>query len=321
MGHLQQVVEEALRWQSQRDPSAERHEEPANCGDLPFLIQQDGTWLYRGSPIVRKELVQLFASVLRREEDGGYWLVTPVERGRIEVEDAPFRCVTVDIRGEGIAQELLFKTNVGEVVRLDDNHPIRSRDGRVYLGVRAGNVNRYPIEARLDDEILQQVRRVVVVHGDDGPGVWSASTFFPLTYAVDPLTYAAVSGPSHGMLLKNGVATSQFTQADIHSGGVTYREDDSDVSTLSVTEAVSSHTANTSLHFEITATAGITAPVIVVDNGLGEAAERFLQASGRTVETADRLLHAAQTGNNEIADLNRRIMTRLDELDAHQTTW
>src|SRR2546423_14848362 len=60
---------------------------PVECGDLPFLIRRDGNWLYRGSPIGRKELICLFASVLKRDADGSFWLETPVERGRIDVED------------------------------------------------------------------------------------------------------------------------------------------------------------------------------------------------------------------------------------------
>jgi hypothetical protein len=64
-----------------------------DCGDFSIRIARDGTWFYRGSPIGRKELVCLFASVLKRDEGGVYWLETPVERGRIDVEDAPFVAV------------------------------------------------------------------------------------------------------------------------------------------------------------------------------------------------------------------------------------
>src|SRR6195952_3607554 len=63
---------------------------PVECGDLPFVIKRDGTWVYRGSPIGRKELVCLFSSVLKREADGSYWLEKPAERGRIEVEETPW---------------------------------------------------------------------------------------------------------------------------------------------------------------------------------------------------------------------------------------
>src|SRR5436309_1916006 len=73
---------------------------PIDCGDLEIRIARDSTWFYRGSPIARLPLVKLFASVLRREADGLYWLVTPVERGKIEVEDVPFLAVALTVKGE-----------------------------------------------------------------------------------------------------------------------------------------------------------------------------------------------------------------------------
>ena len=89
-----------------------RRRAPVDCGDLPFVIRRDGSWLYRGTPINRKELVCLFASVLRREADGSFWLQTPAERGRIEVEDAPFVAVELDWCGAGRHQCLTFRTNI-----------------------------------------------------------------------------------------------------------------------------------------------------------------------------------------------------------------
>src|ERR1700679_2012399 len=89
---------------------------PVECGDLPFLIKRDGTWLYRGSPIGRKELVCLFASVLKRDAEGGFWLETSAERGRIEVEDAPFVAVELDWTGVGRDQVLTFRTNTDQLV-------------------------------------------------------------------------------------------------------------------------------------------------------------------------------------------------------------
>ena len=102
-----------------------RAAQPVECGDLPFLIRRDGTWLYRGTPINRKELVCLFATVLRRDEDGAWWLQTPAERGRIEVEDAPFVAVELDWAGDGRQQVLSFRTNVDQVVTAGPEHPIR----------------------------------------------------------------------------------------------------------------------------------------------------------------------------------------------------
>src|ERR1700754_807652 len=74
---------------------------PADCGHLPFLIRRDGRWFYRGRPITRKELVCLFSSVLTRDAEGAFWLETPTERGRIEVEDAPFLAVELNWDGHG----------------------------------------------------------------------------------------------------------------------------------------------------------------------------------------------------------------------------
>ena len=107
------------------DPRAMCHRTPVECGDLPFLIRRDGTWMYRGSAINRKELVCLFASVLKRDEDGAFWLETPAERGKIEVEDAPFVAVELDWAGEGRRQVLSFRTNVDQVITAGADHPIR----------------------------------------------------------------------------------------------------------------------------------------------------------------------------------------------------
>src|SRR5262245_38316988 len=102
-------------------PSARRQ----FCGDIDIRIGRDGTWFYHGSPIGRKPLVKLFASVLRREDDGDYWLVTPAERGRIKVDDVPFTAVEVNAAGSGTAQTLTFRTNLDDEVAADSDHAIR----------------------------------------------------------------------------------------------------------------------------------------------------------------------------------------------------
>jgi hypothetical protein len=88
-------------------------------------IARDGTWFYRGSPIARLPLVKLFASVLRREADGHYWLVTPAERGKIEVEDVPFLAVALTVEGEGRDQQLIFRTNLDDIVTAGADNPLR----------------------------------------------------------------------------------------------------------------------------------------------------------------------------------------------------
>lgn len=155
----------------------------AICGDFGIAIGRDGTWYYHGSPIGRKPLVKLFASVLRRDEGGEYWLITPVERGRILVEDAPFTAVEVTAEGDGKERILRFRTNLDDEVEAGPDHPIRvdhdlaSGEPSPYVHVRGG------LEAR----ILRPVYYHLVELGDeverDGEtmfGVWSHGQFFPL---------------------------------------------------------------------------------------------------------------------------------------------
>src|SRR6478752_7246853 len=98
-----------------------------SCGDFEMRIDRHGVWYYRGSPIGRLPLVKLFASVLRRGPDGGYWLVTPVEQGRVEVEDVPFVAVELRCEGLGEAQVLALRTNLDDWVTLDAEHPLELR--------------------------------------------------------------------------------------------------------------------------------------------------------------------------------------------------
>ena len=111
-----------------RSKAARPKRAPAECGELPFVIKRDGTWLYKGTAIGRKELVCLFASVLRREADGSFWLETPAERGRIEVEDAPFIIVEMDWSGSDSEQVVTLRTNTDEIVSVDLEHPLRFSD-------------------------------------------------------------------------------------------------------------------------------------------------------------------------------------------------
>ena len=98
---------------------------PDFCGDLDMEIKADGTWFYMGTPIGRKQLVRLFSTVLRKDDDGKTYLVTPVEKVGIRVEDAPFIAVEMEVSGAGEAQVLTFRTNVGDVVTVDAQHPLR----------------------------------------------------------------------------------------------------------------------------------------------------------------------------------------------------
>ena len=161
----------------------------AECGDLPFLIKRDGTWLYRGTPINRKELVCLFASVLRREEDGSWWLQTPAERGRIQVEDAPFVGVELDWTGDGRHQVLSFRTNIDEVVTAGPDHPIRVSHDLItceptpYILLRPGAVQHLAVEARINRATYYELVALGVpewVGNRRMLGVWSRGKFFSL---------------------------------------------------------------------------------------------------------------------------------------------
>lgn len=161
---------------------------PIECGDLPFVIRRDGTWMYRGSPIGRKELVCLFASVLKREADGSFWLETPAERGRIEVEDAPFVAVELDWTGDGPQQSLSFRTNVDQVIAAGPEHPIRvahdllTCEPTPYILVRPG-AGHLAVEARIGRAVYYELVALAVPEWIDGRqklGVWSQGHFFSL---------------------------------------------------------------------------------------------------------------------------------------------
>lgn len=98
---------------------------PDFCGDLDIVIKRDGTWFYLGTPIGRAPLVRLFSTVLRKDEDGKTYLVTPVEKVGITVEDAPFLAVEMNASGEGDNQVLTFRTNVGDLVEAGPENPLR----------------------------------------------------------------------------------------------------------------------------------------------------------------------------------------------------
>ena len=159
---------------------------PAERGDLPFLVKRDGTWLYKGTPINRKELVCLFSSVLRRDEDGCYWLETPAERGRIEVEDTPWLAVELDWRGSGVNQVLSFRTNVDQVIVAGDDHPLRIQNDksncapRPYIHVRDGS-GALPLEARIARSVYYELAALAepgTCCGRPCYGVWSCGRFF-----------------------------------------------------------------------------------------------------------------------------------------------
>ncbi|MGE4325631.1 MAG: DUF1285 domain-containing protein [Pseudodonghicola sp.] len=151
---------------------------PDFCGDLDMRIARDGTWFYLGTPIGRPELVKLFSSILKKE-DGKYFLVTPVEKVGITVDDAPFLAVDFEAEGEGRDQVLTFTTKTGDVAVAGPDHPIRVvRDPETgepspYVLVRTN------LEALIDRKSFYRLVELGT-HHDGWFGVWSSGQFFPI---------------------------------------------------------------------------------------------------------------------------------------------
>ena len=138
-------------------------------------ILADGTWLHNGAPIRRHNMVKLFSTVLKRDADGVYWLETPVERGRVTVEDAPFVAVELNIASSGKSQNLLFRTNTDEWVTAGKDHPIRmAENGAPYILVRPG------LEAKISRAVYYTLAPMAVKDDEGILGVWSNGTFFRL---------------------------------------------------------------------------------------------------------------------------------------------
>ena len=170
-----------------RGPAPVHLWDPPYCGDLDMRIRRDGTWFYNGTPIGRPALVRLFSSILKKE-DGDYFLVTPVEKVGIQVEDAPFVAVDFTTAGTGAAQTLTFHTHVGEDVTADADHPIRVvRDAETgepspYIHVRGG------MEALIDRKSffrLVEIGETRAQDGEDWFGVRSSGRFFAMIPAAE----------------------------------------------------------------------------------------------------------------------------------------
>jgi hypothetical protein len=153
-----------------------------DCGDLEMRISADGSWFYRGSRIDRRPLVKLFASVLRREPDGSYWLVTPAERGRVQVDDAPFVAVEAALEGAGRGRAIRLRTNLDQWVEVGPDHPLRvasspSGDARIYVSLGRG------LEAALARPVWYELLDHALADSDeaDGIGIWAGGCWFDLS--------------------------------------------------------------------------------------------------------------------------------------------
>ena len=156
---------------------------PSFCGDIDIVIKSDGRWYHEGGLIARRGLLELFASVLRKDEDGETYLVTPVEKMRISVERAPFIATRLDVTGSGKNTRLFFKTNLGGTVEVNDTHPLRVETDPETLEPSPFVLVRGRLEAALTRPVFYElVDHAVEVQTDAGLqlGVYSHGIFFPL---------------------------------------------------------------------------------------------------------------------------------------------
>ncbi|SDS02614.1 hypothetical protein SAMN05216271_0988 [Halopseudomonas sabulinigri] len=166
-----------------RDPAPVHLWNPDLSGEMDMCITRDGTWYHEGDPIERKALAQLFASILRLDEDGRYYLVTPVERWAIQVDDAPFVATRLKVEGEGKQQKLMFTTNLEDEVTVNAEHGIRvtvdaeTEEPSPYVRLR-GN-----LDALISRNLFYELVERAVEHQVNGRtrlGVWSSGEFFPI---------------------------------------------------------------------------------------------------------------------------------------------
>ncbi|MDO1582302.1 DUF1285 domain-containing protein [Rhizobium oryzicola] len=168
-------------------PPVERWNPPF-CGDLDMEIRADGTWFYLGTPIGRAPLVRLFSTVLRKDEDGKTYLVTPVEKVGIKVEDAPFLAVEMTITEKEGERVLTFRTNVGDVVEAGADHPLRfdiageNRELKPYLHVR-GRLEALVSRAVMYD--LVELGEVIDMDGVEMFAISSGGRRFPIMPAAE----------------------------------------------------------------------------------------------------------------------------------------
>ena len=151
------------------------------CGELNIKIDKEGRRYYNNSPIGRMGLVKLFSSVIEKDKDDTYWLVTPAEKGQIFVEDVPFMAVECEVNGTGEKQTLTFRTNIDDYVKAGGENPLFFRvdsdtnEPKPYISVRKN------LEAKLTRSVFYQVVDLGVeelLKGERMFGVWSKTKFF-----------------------------------------------------------------------------------------------------------------------------------------------
>ncbi len=178
---LEALISRAAR--ANKGPAPVDKWNPDFCGDLDMEIKRDGTWFYMGTPIGRLPLVQLFSSVLRKDEDGRTYLVTPVEKVSIRVEDAHFIGVEVNAQGEGAEQVLTFRTNVGDVVEAGPEHPLRFVDEAETGGLKPYLHIRGRLEALIARPVMYEMAELgeeIDIEGEAMFALRSNGAIFPV---------------------------------------------------------------------------------------------------------------------------------------------
>jgi len=165
-------IAEAAAREGLRGPAPVHLWNPPYCGEMDLVIRADGSWWHEGSPIGRPAMVRMFANILKFEE-GRHYLVTPVEKIGIQVEDAPFIAVDVDL-----GDDIVFHTNIGDSARLDADHPLTIEGTpdlpRPYVTIRNG------LRARIDRKSFYRLAERATPGPDGRLGVRSAGLFHEL---------------------------------------------------------------------------------------------------------------------------------------------
>lgn len=181
LGGLEALISRAGNKQKGLPPVEKWH--PDFCGDIPMEIKADGTWFYMGTPIGRKSLVQLFSTVLRKDEDGKTYLVTPVERVGITVEDAHFIAVEMNVHEDKGEQVITIRTNMDDVLEISADNPLRFVTVEENDGVKPYVL----VRGRLEALFARAVMYELISHGEeievDGKlmfAVRSQGTVFPI---------------------------------------------------------------------------------------------------------------------------------------------
>jgi hypothetical protein len=151
---------------------------PTHCGNSAMRIAADGTWFHFGSPIPRPAMVRLFSTVLRREPDGSYALVTPVEKLTIEVEVTPFRAIAMASEGERDKRRIAFELDSGDAVILGPDHPLILAEDE--HGPSPRIAVRHGLEALIARPLYYELAEIALAEANDPPGIWSDGAFFAL---------------------------------------------------------------------------------------------------------------------------------------------